>query len=140
MPIDIEAGMRNAMIDAGLAVLNVGGAGTLKTFAGAKPANCAAADPATVLSVHVLANPAFRAAGTFGEPAGQALSYPVGAAAAAENTGTPGCWRLYDHAGTCRMQGTAGIASGDLSFTTGIVQGLPVIVDSLRYIHPETGP
>jgi len=140
MAIDLSDAMRNAGADSMLALLNVGGASTLKIFEGAKPASCAAADPVTVLSIHTMSVPAFKAANTGGEPVGQALANAIGDDTAANNSGTPGCFRVYNNAGACRFQGTAGVASGDISFATGIIQGLPVSITSLRFLVIATGP
>jgi hypothetical protein len=96
-----------AGLDAILATLNTGGAGTLKVFSGAAPANCEAADSGTLLAELTLAVDAWGNASD-GVNQATATSGLIGQDLAANAAGIPGYFRMYDGAGTCHIQGTAG--------------------------------
>ena len=96
-----------AGLDAIMAVLNTGGSGSLKVFTGAAPATCETTDSGTLLAELTLATDAWNDA-TDGTNMATASSGLIGQDLAANAAGIPGHFRLYDGAGTCHFQGTAG--------------------------------
>lgn len=101
----------------------IGASPSLLIFSGAKPANCAAADPAGLLATLTLpadwlANAAARAKALAG-------SWTVAASGGAG--ATPASFRIKVGA-TCYVQGTAGIGSGEMSFNGTITAGQTVTV------------
>lgn len=103
MPVQFSAAVRNAMLDA--IEVAIGASPTLRLYAGAVPANCAA-EPGSAALVTMNLPADFYAAAANGA---KALS---GAwAGAATGGGTVAFYRVYDAAGTtCHEQGTVGIA------------------------------
>ena len=76
----------------------VGSSGVLKIFSGAKPANCAAADPSGLLATITLpATPLSESGG---------VSSLLGTwSATASASGYSQSWRVYDGSSNCHMQG-----------------------------------
>jgi hypothetical protein len=104
----------------------VGAAGVLKVFSGAKPANCAAGDPAGLLAT--IALPAAFLTSAAGATALAGSWATTGSAA-----GTAASFRIYDSAANCHVQGavTATGSGGDLTLdNTSIALGQPVTVTS----------
>lgn len=125
MAIQLSVAVRNGMLDA---VETVAGASALvRLFAGAAPANCAAADSGSPLATLSLPSDWMAAAGggtktklgTWQDPTGDA-------------NGNAGHFRVYDSGGTtCHMQGTvtATGGGGDLQLSTvAITIGIPVTI------------
>lgn len=101
----------------------IGASPSLLIFSGAKPANCAAADPAGLLATLTLPadwlnNAAARAKTLLG-------TWSVAASGGAG--ATPASFRIKVGA-TCYAQGTCGIGSGELSFNGTITAGQLVTV------------
>jgi hypothetical protein len=71
----------------------------LRIYSGAEPANCAAGEPSGTLATIVLPASFLTSAAGVTTIAG---SWTV----AASGTGTAVCWRMYDQAGTCHVQGS----------------------------------
>ena len=73
----------------------------LRIYSGAEPANCAATEPSGTLATIPLPASFLTSSGgvTAIAPAG-------GWSVAASGTGTAVCWRMYDQAGTCHVQGS----------------------------------
>lgn len=105
-----------------------GNSAVLKIFQQAVPANCAAADPATVLCTITLpstfltaSNGATALAGTWS-----------GTGAAAAGTGTTALsFRIYDGSSVCHIQGTVGATGGGADMTlnnTSIANGQAVSI------------
>jgi hypothetical protein len=126
-----------AGLDAALALLNAGGAGSLVIYSGTAPADAdTALSGNTALATFTLETTAFGAATDAAPGATAALATPDDVTAAANGTATFA--RLLNNAGTCVAQldvGTSG-ASITLSTTT-FVSGQPVTVTSLNIKLPE---
>lgn len=112
MAFQYGAVLRNNQV--GQIQTSIGAAGLLKIFTGAEPASCGAADPAG--PVATIALPATFLTSTAGVTT-IAGSWTVSAAA----TGTASCFRMYDAAGTCHVQGnvTADLVLNNQSITSG---------------------
>lgn len=95
---------RAALVDAGSPP------GYLYIRTGAAPAETTDADTGTLLSTHVLSNPAFGAAAATISTANSIANATCAA------TGTAGHWRIKNAAGVTIFQGTVGIATEDLVF------------------------
>jgi hypothetical protein len=97
---------------------------TLEIRTGAPPANCAAADSGTLLASMALPSDWMAAASS-----GSKAKLGTWQDPSADNTGTPGHFRIKQ-GGTCHMQGTAGVGTGDLSLDGTITAGQSVTVSS----------
>lgn len=127
-----------AALDAALALLNVGGAGSLKIYAGSIPADAdASIGAATLLATLTLNSTAF-AASTDANPGATASANSISDQNASAG-GTAAFFRATNNSGTCVLQGTVGTSGADLIVTsTTIVSGQPVHVVSLTQTHPES--
>ncbi len=106
MALQYSTTVRNAQLDA--IETTIGVSAILKIFAGSVPANCAAADPATVLATITLPSD-WMAAASGGSKSKSGTWQDL----LADNTGTATCWRLYDSGGTtCHAQGTCTTSGG----------------------------
>lgn len=106
MQLDVDT--RNARLDAIEAVLlAAGNDATMEIRSGTQPANCAASDTGDVLATIALPDDPF-AAGSSGSKAKTGTWED----ASADDDGTAGHFRIKDHNGVCRMQGTV-TATGD---------------------------
>lgn len=108
MTVQLDATCRNAFLDA--LETQIGVSPHLKIRTGAQPATCATADSGTVLADITLPSDWMAAAS-----GGTKAMSGTWQDASADATGTAGHWRIYDSGGTCRMQGSCGQGSGDLS-------------------------
>ena len=115
MALQFDSGVRNAILNA--IETNIGTAPTLKIFTGSVPANCAAADSGTTLATLTLPSDWLAAASS-----GSKAKSGTWQDASADNSGTPGHFRIYSGA-TCKMQGTcsAGGGGGDMTVTPNTV-------------------
>lgn len=112
-------------------VATAGGTALLKLFSGADPANCAAADPSGVLCTINLPTTFLTASGGTTTIAG---SWTQASASGAGLPGTAACFRIYDSAGTCHLQGTvtATGGGGDLTLNSAsIAAGQTVTVTAV---------
>lgn len=94
----------------------------------AKSSNNFVAPTGTLLSKHALANP-------IGTVATGVLTFSTIPTAVATNGGTPGYYRICSSStdtdgSTCIVQGTAGVGSGEVNFTSAVVQNGNVTVSS----------
>lgn len=128
-----------AALDALLALLNVGGAGSIKIFTGSMPANCEAADAGTRLATLTLSATAFPASATNTSPAGaRATANAITSDTNAAATGTAGYFRAYNNAGTCVIQGDCGTSSADMILnTTSIVAAATVSCSAWTVTLPD---
>ena len=107
MAIQLGQTVRNNRLDQ--IESSVGTAAKLLLFAGAVPANCAAADPASVLAT--LALPSDWMNGATGGTKTLAGTWT----GAASGSGTALSFRIKDTTGTtCHIQGTVGMSAADL--------------------------
>jgi hypothetical protein len=107
MAIQLALATRNARLDA--IETDLGADPDLEIRSGAPPADCAAADSGTLLCAMQLPADAFAAAAN-GSKAKSGTWQGTGAAA-----GTAGHFRIKTSGGVCKLQGTVGQGSGDLS-------------------------
>jgi len=125
MALQYSVAVNNARLDA--VETTAGTSAKLRFYTGAMPANCAAARTGTLLVEMALPADWMSAAsagskGKLGTWSGTAVA---GSAA------TPGYACIMDSAGTtCHLQGTSGIASGDIPVDGTITTGQAVTVSS----------
>ena len=111
---------------------SIGATGTLLIYTGAPPVNCAAVATGTLLATETLANPAFPAASA-GSMTASGLPLTINAS----SNGTAGYFRILDGSSVCRMQGTCGQGSGDISFDNStFVSGQPVNITGFTVTAP----
>jgi hypothetical protein len=126
----ITTAARNAAADAVTALVNAGGAGSLRIYSGTMPTDAnAALSGNTLLAQLTMSATAFGAAS-----AGVATAATITADASADASGTATFFRVLSGAGTVIFQGSAGTASCDLNLnSTAITAGANVAVSSLTY-------
>jgi hypothetical protein len=119
MTIHIATAARTAMLDTLVDLIDAGsGAGTIKVYTGAQPANANAAASGTLLVTVTLNDPAFDAAAA-GVVDADVTPQPAGVAVAAGNAG----WaRVADSAGVTVFDGsvTATGGGGDFIIAAGV--------------------
>lgn len=104
MAIQLSTTVRNARLDQ--METTIGVSPTLKIFAGAEPANCAAADPTgPLLSI---ALPADWMAGASAGTKSKLGTW----SGSASGTGTAQSYRVYDSGAVCHLQGSCSLAGG----------------------------
>jgi hypothetical protein len=113
--------VRNAKLDA--IESTIGTTPTLSIYSGSAPANCAAADTGTLLATLTLPSD-WMAAASGGS---KALAGSWTGTASGGSAATPTHYRIKQ-GGTCHMQGTAGIGSGELQVNGTITSGQAVSV------------
>lgn len=125
MAIQLATLTRNARLDA--IETEVGTSAVLKLRTGAAPANCGTADSGTVLCSMTLPSD-WLAAASGGAKAKSGTWSGTGSGGG----GTVGHFRIYASDGTtCKMQGTVGQGSGDLSLdNTVVADGQAITVTS----------
>ena len=102
----------------------------LKIFSGAATANCAAADPSGLLCTMNLPSDWMAAADT--TPKKVMAGSWTGTASAGSAT-APQSFRIYTTGGSvCKVQGTAGVASGELQVNGSITSGQTVTVTAFQ--------
>jgi hypothetical protein len=128
-----------AALDALLALLNTGGAGSIKIWTGSMPATCETGDTGTHLSTLPLSATAFPASTDPGSTGlATATANSITSDTNAANTGTAGYFRAYSGAGTCIVQGTVGTSAADMILnTTSIVAGATVAITSWVVTLPD---
>jgi hypothetical protein len=115
MAIQLATSTRNAKLDA--VETEIGASPILKLRTGAAPANCGTADSGTVLCSIPLPSDWMAAAAA-------AAKAKIGTwqGTGSGGGGTVGHFRIYDSGGaTCKMQGTVGQGSGDMSLDNAVV-------------------
>lgn len=116
-PMTSNLGVR-AALDALLALLNAGGAGTIQIFTGSMPLTTLTADSGIKLSTLTFSATAFPASAndTLGNALATANAITPDSSIA--NTGTAGYFRAKSGAGTVIIQGTCGTSAADMIMTT----------------------
>jgi hypothetical protein len=129
-----------AGLNAILALLNTGGAGSIKIYTGAPPATTLTGASGTLLSsgctLSATAFPTAVDGATTGlaTATASAISNDTNAA----NTGTAGYFRALNGAGTVIVQGTVGTSAADMILnTTSIVAGSTVSITSWVVTLPD---
>lgn len=127
----ITTAAQNAACDAVVDLVDVGGAGSLRIYAGTPPADANAALSSNTL----LANLAMSATAFGSASSGVATAATITADSSADATGTATFFRILAGNGTTVViQGSVGTSGCDLNLTTtSIVSGQPVSVSSLTY-------
>jgi hypothetical protein len=121
MAIQLAVSTRNARLDA--IETDLGTSPTLEIRTGAAPADCATADSGSVLATLTLPSD-FMAAAASGAKAKSGTW-----SATASGTGTAAHFRMKTSGGVCKLQGTVGAGSGDLSLdNTSIASGQTVTI------------
>lgn len=130
--IQISTAAKNAACDAITALLNVGGAGTIKVYDGTKPAG-----PNTAITSQVLGVTLTFSATSFGAASsGVATANAITSGSPAANI-TASWYRACNNAGTAVIDGTVGTSGCDLNLgSTTITTGVPVAITSATYTHP----
>lgn len=122
MALQFAVSTRNARLDS--IETDLGADPILRIRSGAPPADCATADSGTVLAEMTLPSD-WMAAASAGAKAKSGTWQDLSANAA----GTAGHFRIYTSGGVCKMQGTCGQGSGDMSLdNTNIASGQTVTV------------
>ena len=127
----ITTAAQNAAANAVTALVDVGGAGSLRIYSGTAPA-----DANTALSGNtLLANLAMSSTASVAASSGVTTAATITADSSADNTGTATFFRILAGNGTTVvMQGSVGTRGCDLKLTTtSIGSGQPVSVSSLTY-------
>jgi hypothetical protein len=120
--VKLQTALRNAVLDA--IESTIGTLPTLEVRTGSAPAATTDADTGTLLGTISLPSDWLAAASA----GSKAKSGTWSATAAA--TGTPGHFRLKDSGGVVRIQGTAGVGSGELSFDNAATSGATLTVST----------
>lgn len=122
MAVQLAVSTRNARLDA--VETDLGADPILRIRTGAQPADCATADSGTVLAEMTLPSD-WMAAASGGTKAKSGTWQDTSANA----TGTAAHFRIYTSGGVCKLQGSVGQGSGDLSLdNTSIVSGQTVTI------------
>lgn len=115
MALQLSTNARNGRLDA--IETELGASPILKLRTGAQPGSCAAADTGTVLCQLNLPADSMAAAS-----AGSKAKSGTWSGTASGGGGTIGHFRLYKNDGvTCVLQGSVGLASGDLQLDNNVV-------------------
>lgn len=137
MATRIPGNAQNAAVDAVVDRIDAGaGAGTLKIYTGAQPADADDAESGSLLATFTLADPAYGAAA-----AGAAALSGTPRTVAASGTGTAGWFRIEDSTGVNCLDGsvTATGGGGDLELdNTSIASGQDVTITALPVSIPAS--
>lgn len=129
-----------AMLDALTALLNVGGAGSLRFYSGTAPADADAALSGNTLLAQLTLSATSFGASTDANPNALATANSITQDSSADATGTATFARLYTNGGTCVWQGNVATASACVVVvTTSIVATQPVSCSSFTLTQPEAG-
>lgn len=119
--------INNARLD--VVETTTGASPKLRIFSGTAPANCAAADSGTLLCEMTLPSDWMNAAAS----AQKTLLGTWSGTASAGSAATPTHFRIWNSGATaCKIQGTAGIASGELQVNGTITSGQTVTVTAFQ--------
>ena len=122
MSLQFETSLRNAVLDA--IESDVGTAPVLEVRTGAAPGVGAAASGTLLASITCPSD--WMAAASSGSKAKSGTWQD----ASADASGTPGHFRLKTSGGTAKIEGSAGVGSGDLSFDTTVSLGGTVTIST----------
>jgi hypothetical protein len=126
-----------AMLDALLALLDVGGTGTCEIRDGAMPANCIDADVGTLLATLTFNATAFQGA-TDADPGATANANAIVGESSAPASSVATYFRNKNNAGVVIVQGEVGTSGADMNLdTTTINAGDTVDLTDWDYTLPE---
>ncbi len=122
---NLTSAARNAALDPVLALINVGGAGTIKIYTSAF---------GTLLATLTFSATSFGAAS-----AGVATANTITDDSSADATGTAAVFRVASGAGTTIFEGTVGTSGADINFTTvAFVTGAVISITALTMTMPAS--
>jgi hypothetical protein len=121
MALEFASALRDAMLDAIESHISTSPIFQVRT--GSPPADLGTADSGTLLADMTLPSDWMAAAS-----GGAKAKTGTWQDAAADASGTPGHFRIKTSGGTAKIQGTAGVGSGDLSFDAAITIGGTVTI------------
>lgn len=128
----ISVAARDAALAAIAALIDAGGAGTLRIYSGAQPA-----DPGVAVSGQVLLASCTLSATSFAAPANGVAAANAIAPANPVASGTAGWFRIVSGGGVAVIDGTVGTSGADLNLgSTAIATGVPVSITGLTLSHP----
>lgn len=116
--MQFESSLRNAILSAVSTALGAGGTLDVRTGSAPGVGTVSGTLLATLTGV------------TYGSPSAGAMTVSATADSAGDASGTPGHYNLKTSGGTVKIQGTAGVGSGELSFDTTISLGGAVSLTS----------
>lgn len=127
-----------AGLDAMLALLNAGGAGSVKIYTGSEPATAETTESGTLLATLALSATSFPASTDGGSNGlATAVANSITSAAAAAG-GTAAHFRALNNAGTCIIAGTCGTSAADMILnSTTITAGDTVAATSWTVTLPD---
>lgn len=124
--------LRNAIVDAVVDAVDVGGGGRIEIRTGAAPTNVSDADSGTLLAVLTFSATAFGAASS-----GVATANTITEDSSINATGTAGHYRVKRSDGTVIWQGDVGTSGADINFnSTSFVAGGPCRITSMTVTGP----
>lgn len=120
------------MLNAGLDLIDVGGAGTISIYTGSQPAG-----PGTAVGAQVLLATLTFSATAFADAVNAVATANAITAGTGLAAGTASWYRVKSGAGTAVIDGSVGTSNADLILaTTSISVGLTVPCTSFTYTHP----
>lgn len=131
----ISTAARNAAVDAITALLNAGGAGTVKIYTGTQPAG-----PGTAVGAQTLLGTLTLTATAFGAASGgTATAAAITSDTSADATGTATWFRAASGAGTAVIDGSVGTATSDMILdSVSIIAGGTIAVTSWTITMPAS--
>jgi hypothetical protein len=123
MALKFQTALRNALLDT--IETDIGTSPILESFTGSEPAATTDADSGTKL--YSITCPSDWAAAASGGSKAKSGTWQD---ASADASGTPGYFRLKTSGGTVKIQGSAGVSSGDLSHDATVSLGGTVTVST----------
>lgn len=132
MPFRLSTSWRNAALDAGVDLIDVGGGGFIQHRTGAVPTNVGDSDTGTLLGTTNFGATAFGAAGS-----GTVTANAITNDSSADATGTVAHVRIKRNDGTVLADADAAQGSGTFNFdNTSIVAGGVIAVSSFSITQP----
>ncbi len=128
-----------AALDALLAKLNVGGAGTLKIYTGSPPGDVETGVTGTLLSTLPLSATSFPASVADGTIGAKATANAITSDTNAANSGTAGYFRAFNGSSTGVIQGTVGTSAADAIISSTIITAGDTVACTSWVVHLPNG-
>lgn len=125
MALRLSTASRDALCNALVDLLDVGGTGTIQIRTGAQPTNVGDAPSGTLLGTLTFSATAFGASST-----GTATAAAITSDSSADNSGTAGHARILNGDGSIHSDATCGMGSGDFNFDNNVIVAGGVIAIS----------